>query len=91
MLIYSTRFALGADVPRESCHRILNISRGMNPALKPLDIWRGSCIYACHRPWGQFDGRRQLMAAKKKATKKLKKVKSLQHTKPLMALDKGAR
>jgi hypothetical protein len=31
------------------------------------------------------------MAAKKKATKKLKKAKSLQHTKPLMALEKVAR
>jgi hypothetical protein len=44
-----------------------------------------------YRPWGQSDGRRTMMAAKKKATKKLKKAKSLQHTKPLMALDKGAR
>jgi hypothetical protein len=32
-----------------------------------------------------------MMAAKKKATKKLKKAKSLQHTKPLMSFDKTAR
>jgi hypothetical protein len=30
------------------------------------------------------------MAAKKKATKKLKKAKALQHTKPLSAVDKRA-
>lgn len=29
------------------------------------------------------------MAAKKKATKKLKKAKSIQHTKPLSIADKG--
>jgi hypothetical protein len=44
-----------------------------------------------YRPWGQSDGRRTIMAAKKKATKKLKKAKSLQHTKPLIAMNKTAR
>jgi hypothetical protein len=38
---------------------------------------------------GAIRRKEKMMAAKKKATKKLKKAKSLQHTKPLSVTDKG--
>jgi hypothetical protein len=41
-------------------------------------------------PQGAIRKKEKIMAAKKKATKKLKKAKSLQHTKPLMSFDKSS-